>query len=118
MSDNPVDLALDLARIWVARFPPGKEMNEASIASAEDMQTPSLDILASLLRATGPMGLDPAGNSLDYDRAVAMATLAEVFNRAVREIAGSSDESEIAIAARICAEQAEADARRREPNDD
>lgn len=117
MTDTSAELALDLARVWVARFPPGKGMTEEAIEAALDMATPSFDTLASLLRATGPMGVDSAGNSLYFDRAMAMATLADVFNLAVREIARSTDESETAIAARICAEEARIHARRRSGND-
>jgi hypothetical protein len=57
------------------------------------------------------------GNGLDSLRGEAMITLGDLFVRAVREIALGSltDESELEVAARICAAQAESEERRSGP---
>jgi hypothetical protein len=109
MTDTPAELARDLARVIVARFPPSKGMTvenrkEMLEASATEMTEMVDEAMASLLRATGPVG-----SGLDLARAHAMVTLALLFQSAVLEIAMSSviDESETEIAARICARQAE-----------
>jgi hypothetical protein len=62
MTDTPSELARDFARLWVAVSPAARDLRgmdretieAAIVAGHKEMDETCLEVLASLLRATGP----------------------------------------------------------------